>query len=110
MVFLHKTLTLAIQQHRPFTSKSLGNQGPRGTCNVERSRVELHKLQILQYGTGAVSYSNTISSCDFRICGFTVELACPSGCQDCVCAPDYLETPVIVVADYSYALVIIVGK
>jgi hypothetical protein len=72
--------------------------------------VELHKLQILQYDTGAVSHSNTISSCDFRICGFTVELACPSGCQDCVCGPDYLETPVIVAADYSYTLVVIVGK
>jgi hypothetical protein len=72
--------------------------------------VELHKLQILQYGPGAVSDSNTISSCNLWICGFTVELACPSGCQDCVCGPDYLEIPVIVVADYSYALVVLIGE
>ena len=72
--------------------------------------MKLHKLQILQYGTGPVSHCNTIAGCYFRVGGLAIKLTRPSGRQDCICRPDYLGIPEIIVTDNSYAFTLVVGE
>ena len=63
-IALHKALTVAVAQYRPFAPTTFGQQHP-GACNA--GGVELPKLHVFQWQPRTCSHSQAIAGVDKRI-------------------------------------------
>ena len=87
----HEAVAVAVDEVRAFAAHGFGDQRAAGAGDVERRRVELHHLHVLQRRPGAVRHRVPVGGRDLRVGRFAVELPRPAAGEDRALGPDDVD-------------------
>ena len=90
----HEPVAVAVDEVRPFAADGFGDQRTARPGDVQRRRVELHHLHVLQRRAGAVRHRVPVGGRDLRVGRFAVELPRPAAGEDRALRPDDVDVAV----------------
>ena len=94
MIIRHEALARAIDQIRPFAAHGFGDQRPARSGDIQRRRMKLHHLHVLQRRAGAIRHRVAVGGGDLGIGGLAIKLPRAAAGENRPLGPDDVNVPV----------------